>query len=99
MGLSRESLPARSNHACPSESVKAMPLMVLPSNPTAEAGTSNLTQTPVGGNEPAAYLLAVPGTPQPIRSAPQIARCSQLPLESYHCSMISCGGLQGVSKT
>src|SRR6266516_2849576 len=48
-------LPTRSNHACPSYKVKAMPVTVFPSRPTADAGTSSLTHTPACGSTPIGY--------------------------------------------
>src|SRR5262249_2954105 len=86
-------LPDLSHAARPPYRVNAMPLRVLPSNPTAEAGTSSFTQPPPAGNPPIYFRDAVPPTPHPSLFAPQYARCSQEP--SFHCSIISSGMFAG----
>src|SRR5439155_18084487 len=55
--------PARSQAARPPYMVNAMPRMVLPSRPTAIAGTSRRTHLPNTGTAPIDLRLSVPRTP------------------------------------
>src|SRR3954470_19811109 len=93
VGTAPLALPDESHVTFPLNALNAIPRRLLPSSPTWAAGTSKRTHLPAAGNAPIERRLFEPVVPYWILSAPQNARCSQVP--SFHCSMISVGGFAG----